>query len=171
MTRFLLCLDMRREHFPGACRAAHFDRVRDALERARGEGWRVLHAHSPRRGRNSHGALAGFEPRAEEAVFALSGLSVFDEPQLALAARRPQRLHVAGAVYSRAGLASLLAAQEAGLAIDVLADACIAPQLDSVRAEHVLGLAGASSSVRVVRQSPRFNVEGENVICLETWRT
>ncbi|MEZ5996415.1 MAG: hypothetical protein R3C25_11780 [Hyphomonadaceae bacterium] len=170
----LLCLNMRREQFANV-RTKSFGGVAETMEAARAGGWRVLHAHTRRAPSPAlgQGTLPGFEPRANEAVIALPGADVFSDAYLMEAGRshRPDCLHLIGAMFSRCGLASILAAQEARLPVNIIGDACVTPDFEPIAAEQVLRLAAADAATRVVSHCPSVVSGGENVICLESWRT
>lgn len=165
----LLCLNLRREQL-GSFDAMHGAAMRNAvryLSEARRDGWRILHAHS--RGQRSGedcGAIAGLEPLAEESVFALPGLSAFSDSDLidALGATPDAQLHLIGAVFSRSGLATLLAAQEFGISVHVVTEACFTPRDDAVRAAEVLNLARYDGAAEL--QFSAAEQQWGNVVCL-----
>lgn len=168
----LLCLNLRREHVCNAhgVRTALAE-VAGVLSTFRTNGWRVLHAYTvqPRRGGSEFGALDGFEPVPREPVFALLGASALAEPQIAAALRDTGGgATLAGGVYSRCGLATLLAAHEQRIRFSVIREACFAPLVEAAPEHQILDLANADAP----GAARAFGAEawGANIICLDTRR-
>lgn len=167
----LLCFNLRREHageseIDLAAKLAH---ARTLLAQARMEGWRVAHAHTIARPDRiiASGSLAGLEALVNEPVFALHQNCAFAEPALLeFVSGGPEApTHLIGAMYSRAGLATLLLADELGLSVNVIAEACFRARDEASMA------ARAEAFVRTRRQTAGDAlVHGGNVICLETRR-
>ncbi len=98
--------------------------LRRVLDRARVRGWEVLHAHHPNPTAQKRGAIKGLEPHAGEPLIALTRQNAFggvDESTL-----RGRTVYLAGSVFSRAGLATALAAADLGCAIAFVDDAVLA---------------------------------------------
>lgn len=174
----LLCFNLRLEHLAGARDTDTQRALSNAasmLGRARAQAWRVLHVHTrrPRETAMPHGAIAGLEPFADEPVFTVLSASAFSESRLIESARaaRPARLNLIGALYSRAGLATVLAAQELGTPLNFFSEACFSPGFDAIAPRRVLDLVrlDLKAMMRVVSDWP--DQAEENVICLESWRT
>ncbi len=172
----LLCLNLRCEHAGamGKAAALTLTTISRTLARSRAEGRRVMHAHTvqPRDPTRPYGALPGLEPLVDEPVYALTGASAFSEPILADLARTGG-VHMVGALYSRAGLASVLMAQELGLSLQLIAEACFSPGVEAIAPARVFDLVLENQSgVSLVGALPLDGATyGENVICLETRRT
>ncbi len=164
----LLCINVRHEHVDGVRGpevAAALDGVVREIERFRANGWPVVHAHAvrPRRTAHAYGALPGLEPRAREPVFALSCLSALEEDEIRDIARGAESLHVVGGAYSRIGLATALAADDLGVRMVVVADACFAPAEDKAARGFLETFGGDAAEAAAA-------YEGTNVICLESRR-
>lgn len=165
----LLCFNLRREHAGENALglAGKLEHARALLAEARRSGWRVAHAYimAARDSGSGSGALAGLEALVNEPVFVLHQNCAFAEPALLefVTSGTQAPVHVIGAMYSRAGLATLLLADELGLSVNVIAEACFRARDDtSARAEEF---------IRGRRQTPgEALVHGGNVICLETRR-
>ncbi|PZO46447.1 MAG: hypothetical protein DCF16_18950 [Alphaproteobacteria bacterium] len=168
----LLCLNVRREHAHlSSDVSAALVELAAVLRQARQRGAPVLHAYArvPRKSQSGYGALPGLEPLANEPVFALSGLSALAEP--AILEHGAGGLLLAGGVFSRAGLASALAAQEQGIDVAILAKACFTPCFDGAPAAQIIELANSSASARGAKHAALEASWGENVVCLDRWRT
>lgn len=164
----LLCLNMRQEHgVDGRAPLAH---IAWSLQQARRRHWRVAHAytHVSHSEPTPRGALRGLEPLTDESVFVLQGASPYSELRFADLARsaRGSKVHLIGGVFSRAGLATALAARDLSLNLSIIEKACFAPRAEPVASEQVLAVLRASE-----RKSQEKKFEGGNVICLEKWRT
>ena len=142
----LLCCNLRREHVAFALPQRTHDRIDATLRHARAEGWAIVHAFMqlPRARAPSFGALLGFEPRRHEPVFAADSveqLSCFIAREFS-ACGAPVTL--IGGVFSKTGLACVLCAQDLGLSLRVISDACFQSALDPVHPGEVLALASAA---------------------------
>lgn len=178
VARSLLCFNLRREHLAGARDAETVRALTNAasvLGSARAQGWRVLHVYTrhSRDPATPRGTIGGLEPFADEPVFTVMGTSAFSEPHLieAVLAARPARLNLVGAVYSRAGLATVLAAQELGAPLNLLREACFSPGFNAVAPERVLNLVCVDARTTTTVVGDAQARTDENVICLESWRT
>lgn len=167
----LLCLNVRHEHVHGVRGpevGEALDGVAREMARFRSNGWPVLHAHLVRPQSESHprGALPGLEPRADEPVFALTSACALEEDEIRRAARAAGGLHVVGGAYSRTGLATALAADELGIRMIVIAEACFSPAEDKTERGLLTDISGDAARA----ENNRAAYEGTNVICLESWR-
>lgn len=172
MSGALLCLDLRQEHVGRVRDGVTMQALRNCialLDRARAEKQRIVHAHTRTAHEGAeHGAYAGLEPWADEPVFALNGVSALDQPRILELARAQGAagLTIIGAAYSRAGLATALSAQELGVQLKLASEACFSSAAHPAPAQRVLALIRGASA-----PEGRSNWAGENVVCLETWRT
>lgn len=166
----LLCLNLRRDHISAGTQenVAALARAAALLRRARQEGWRVLHVYT--RGDAASGARAfgGVEPLVHEPVFDIDTVSAFDEPQILEAARLNGRrpIVLAGGLFSRAGLALALAAQNLGLHVQLADAACVETHFEPVEPDRVRALARPYGEAA----DEKFGVGKGEVICLNEWR-
>lgn len=167
----LLCLNLRREHIAGMRDprgVAALSKTASLLAQARAAGAPVLHIHSPGPARSSSfGALGGFEARADERVFAIASSTLAPDFSVlrAMSACLPYPMQLAGALWSEAGQSLVRGALDGDITILPIMEACFQPGFEPLRAADVL-------APLVGRGGPRLDMDmGENVICLETWRT
>ena len=132
---WLICLDLQREYVvPGrpryaAANAAVAEACRGVLERARDEGWRVVHSQI----RKEESAptlmfgapIEGLRPLVTEPVFFRRGLSAFANPEFAgkLRQARGAPVYIIGFSLSDTCLATALAAIDEGLSPTLIEDA------------------------------------------------
>jgi hypothetical protein len=98
--------------------------VAHALAEARARGWTIVHGYHPKPRALHKGAIPGLEPRTDEPLIELAtknALMSLDERFV-----RDRALYLAGSVFSRAGLATALAASDHGCAIAFIEDAVLA---------------------------------------------
>lgn len=131
----LLLLNARLEWLAGIEDAkAEIAGVAHALAEARARGWTIAHAFHPKPRAPRKGAIPGLEPRADEPLIALAtqnALMSLDERFV-----RGRALYLAGSVFSRAGLATALAASDHGCAIAFIEEAVLtSPEARWVRSK------------------------------------
>lgn len=162
-----LFLNLRCEHLQGA---VDLSQVAALLRMARRHEWRVIHAFGvvPHTHEGARGALPGLEPLVVESLFALRSANAFSEPDLLDAVKSaggPANLYIAGGVFSRTGLATLLAARDLGLKPRLVEEACFRTGIEAVDREQVLALLEPGD--RRIRPE---TYDGGKVVCLEKWR-
>ena len=122
--KVLLLLNARREWFaPGEAATEAVATIRRALSYAREQCWSIVHAHDVNKAATVRGAIEGLEPHSGEPLIVLTrqnALALLSEEAFAGA-----RLYLAGAVFSRAGLATALAAPDFGCKIAFIEDAVL----------------------------------------------
>lgn len=167
MRPLLLCLNLRRDHISAATSEtiAALSQAAALMRRARRHRWSLLHVYTRGDASMDAAAFGGLEPLIDEPVFEIATVSAFDEPQIAEAVKavRPRPIILAGGVYSRAGLAFALAAQNHGIEIHLAHEACLETHFEAVEADRVRELA------RLEIGSAGGAARGE-VICLSAWR-
>jgi nicotinamidase-related amidase len=134
---WLVCLDLQREYvvpgrplFDPNCGEV-VSACAKVIAHARASGWRVVHAHRRRNGDLFCGEtlfaapIEGLRPLISEPVFVRSGLSAFSNRDFALELRRARDDGVCLIGFSMAssGLATALAAIDAGLTLTLVEDA------------------------------------------------
>lgn len=170
-TPTLLCLDLRKEWLADEPRPPWIAKAILTLREARKRGWRVLHAHRARSAPMATGAIEGLEPLIEEPVHLLLRQSAFEADDLGdRLSTEGGRTYLIGAAYSRAGLATAIAAHDLGRPLALLREACgAAPDVGPVQALQIgLQLHSLAISVGIAEM---FEVQAGKVVDFQQWRT
>lgn len=122
--KVLLLLNARRE-WTARDKAADqaISTIACSLASAREQGWGIVHAFHPNPHAIVRGAIEGLEPRAGEPLIAITQHNALLSITENIYAGR--RLYLAGHVFSRAGLATALAASDFRCSVAFIEDAVL----------------------------------------------